>query len=305
MDSVTFIITWGTSRVVSLSFGRRRAIVVLSLLTLLLGLPVGVVFFQNLRLAQDKRRFTGVKNECRMEQARLIRNLNDLLTLNKRVSITYNRQRSFSPWEEDLYGGRGGGTGMERDSAAVSYSGGEESAPEQGRWLIDAEWEQKVDWLRNDFQDLVHYLRLNKKRLDATPSISPVSGGWITSHFGYRTSPFTGRREFHRGLDIAQRPGTPVIAPADGKVTYAGFNNLWGYRVDISHGYGYNTFYGHLEKILVKPGQMVKRGQVIGYLGSTGRATGPHLHYQINVNGVAVNPDNYIFDWGSPRGGGG
>ena len=142
---------------------------------------------------------------------------------------------------------------------------------------------------------LIAHLEDQTTRLRTTPSISPTKG-WVTSSFGYRTSPFTANREFHRGLDIAGRLGTPVYAPADGKIRFSGNRRALGNTVTISHGYGVETLYGHLHELSVKSGQKVVRGQEIGMLGSTGRSTGPHLHYQVQVNGVPVNPRNYILD---------
>ena len=142
---------------------------------------------------------------------------------------------------------------------------------------------------------LIAHLEDQTARLRATPSISPTKG-WITSGFGQRTSPFTANREFHRGLDIAGRPGTPVYAPADGVVRFAGHRRALGNSVNLRHGSGISTIYGHMNEITVKPGQKVARGDQIGTLGSSGRSTGPHLHYQVQVNGSPVDPRNYILD---------
>ncbi len=129
--------------------------------------------------------------------------------------------------------------------------------------------------------------------LRKTPSIWPVKG-FITDGFGYRIDPFTGKRAFHKGIDISAKRGTPVIAPADGIVTMAGKTKGYGNFVVINHQNNIETRYGHLRDIFVKKGQMVKRGDVIGTVGNTGRSTGPHLHFEIRVNGKAVNPKNYI-----------
>ena len=143
--------------------------------------------------------------------------------------------------------------------------------------------------------DLVAHLEDQSARLQATPSVVPTKG-WVTSTFGYRTSPFTGGREFHRGLDIAGRVGTPVYAPAAGVVRYSGERRALGKSVSIKHGYGVESIYGHLDELIAKRGQTVARGERIGTMGSTGRSTGPHLHYQVQVNGVPVDPRNYILD---------
>lgn len=129
--------------------------------------------------------------------------------------------------------------------------------------------------------------------LKATPAIRPTNG-WFTSRFGYRKSPFTGKLVLHKGMDIAAPHGTPIYASADGVVTYAGFESGYGKLISIDHGYGLLTRYGHTSLIIAKVGQKVKRGDVIGRVGDTGRATGPHLHYEVRVNGLPVDPANYI-----------
>lgn len=144
-------------------------------------------------------------------------------------------------------------------------------------------------------ETLLAHLEENSARLLQTPSIAPTKG-WMTSTFGYRTSPFTGNREFHRGIDIAGRAGTPVLATADGVVQFAGQRNALGRSVILRHGYGVETKYGHLQEVLVQAGDKVKRGQKIALMGSTGRSTGPHLHYQLEVNRKPVDPQNYILD---------
>jgi len=142
---------------------------------------------------------------------------------------------------------------------------------------------------------LLSHLEENSARLLHTPSVAPTKG-WMTSTFGYRTSPFTGNREFHRGIDIAGRAGTAVVATADGVVQLAGGRRGLGNAVILRHGYGVETKYGHLQEVLVRVGDKVKRGQKVGLMGSTGRSTGPHLHYQLEVNRKPVDPQNYILD---------
>lgn len=145
------------------------------------------------------------------------------------------------------------------------------------------------------FETLLQYLEHQKSILDCTPSIRPAKG-WISSGFGYRRNPFTGRREMHKGLDIANHKGTPIIATAAGVVTYVGRKGLLGNIVEIDHGHGFVTRYGHISKALVKKGQKVKRGQEIAQIGNTGRSTGPHLHYEVRLNGIQVNPQKYILN---------
>lgn len=123
----------------------------------------------------------------------------------------------------------------------------------------------------------------------ATPSIWPIAG-WISSAFGNRRDPFTGGRDFHPGLDISADHGQAIIAPADGEVIGAAYTGNYGNLVVIDHGFGITTRYGHLSRYGVRPGQQVARGQTIGYVGSTGRSTSPHLHYEVLVNGQLTNP---------------
>jgi murein DD-endopeptidase MepM/ murein hydrolase activator NlpD len=142
-------------------------------------------------------------------------------------------------------------------------------------------------------QMLIEYFEDKRSLYASTPSVWPVRG-WVTSPFGNRTSPFSGILKFHEGMDIAAQTGTPVVAPADGVVIKAGFSTGYGNMVEISHGYGLRTVFGHNSRLNVKVGQPVKRGDLISYVGDTGSSTGPHLHYEIRVNGLPVNPMKYL-----------
>lgn len=144
-------------------------------------------------------------------------------------------------------------------------------------------------------EELLAVLRSNHGFFASTPSIWPTDG-WVTSEFGYRRSPFTDRREFHKGLDIAGPTGTPVYATAKGKVIAAGRDGAYGLTVSLDHGSGIVTSYAHLNSLAVKEGQSVSRGELVGYMGSTGRTTGPHLHYEVRLNGIPVDPMRYILN---------
>lgn len=130
-------------------------------------------------------------------------------------------------------------------------------------------------------------------RLASTPSVWPTRG-WVTSTFGMRTSPFTGAKKLHEGIDIATRSGNPVIATADGTVLFAGVRAGYGKLVIIDHGFGITTRYGHLSSIETTAGEVVRRGTLVGRVGNTGRSTGPHLHYEVRVDGAPVDPYRYI-----------
>ncbi len=144
-----------------------------------------------------------------------------------------------------------------------------------------------------DLKELIPGVDLIIKNFKTTPIGYPTAGR-ITSGFGLRRNPITGSVEFHLGVDIANRWGTPIRAAAEGKVVKAGYCRLLGKCVEIDHGNGFKTFYGHMAKIVVHKGQRVERGMIIGLMGSTGRSTGPHLHYSIKYKGKIVNPEPFL-----------
>jgi len=159
-----------------------------------------------------------------------------------------------------------------------------------------------LEWLSKEattqeriLSELAQAAEQRSSRWASTPSIWPVKG-WVTSGFGPRISPFTEKPAWHDGLDIGAAPNAPVQAPAQGRVTATGFDPKLGNIVRLDHGFGIETLYGHLAKSLVKEGQRVNRGDVVGVVGSTGLATGPHLHYMVKVNGQALDPNKYILE---------
>jgi murein DD-endopeptidase MepM/ murein hydrolase activator NlpD len=154
---------------------------------------------------------------------------------------------------------------------------------------------READVQEHTLQELSVAAEQRSSRWAATPSIWPVKG-WVTSGFGPRVSPFTEKPAWHDGLDIGAAANAPVQAPAQGRVTSVGFDPKLGNVVKLDHGFGIETLYGHLAKTLVKEGQRVKRGDVVGLVGSSGLATGPHLHYMVKVNGQTFDPTKYILD---------
>lgn len=143
--------------------------------------------------------------------------------------------------------------------------------------------------------ELEKLLQVKREMLVHTPSIWPVMG-WVTSGFGFRTNPFTGLTQMHEGLDISNRVGTPIVAPANGVVSDVGNDIAHGKVVVIFHGFGMTTRFSHLSKVHVRVGQRVKRGDKIAEIGMTGKTTGPHLHYEVRLNGIPVNPIRYILN---------
>lgn len=149
----------------------------------------------------------------------------------------------------------------------------------------------------DSYKEIERKLTANRRLIRHTPSLKPVLNGRLTSGFGLRLDPFLERYTFHKGIDLAARRGTPVYATADGIVEEAGYRRGYGKTILINHGYGFKTRYAHLLKIFVNRGQKVRRWDVIGEVGDTGRATAPHLHYEVVVNGDSVDPLNYIYNW--------
>jgi len=134
---------------------------------------------------------------------------------------------------------------------------------------------------------------------EVTPSGWPAQGGWVSSHFGIRTDPFTGRRAYHEGVDIAARLGSPVMAMGAGVISYSGLKSGYGLLVEITHGQGYVTRYAHAAEALVKIGDRVVKGQPIARVGSSGRSTGPHIHFEVRRTNRAVDPIHILKQSGS------
>ncbi len=161
---------------------------------------------------------------------------------------------------------------------------------------------QKLDSLQaaasrqeSSLTELQEYFEDQKAALASTPSIWPTHG-WLTSEFGVRVDPYSAERNMHRGVDIATPHGAPVVAPADGTVVFVGVEGSYGKVLVIDHGYGVKTRYGHLSEIFVSPGERVKRGARIAAVGNTGRSTGPHLHYEVRVDGIPENPRRFFLE---------
>jgi murein DD-endopeptidase MepM/ murein hydrolase activator NlpD len=153
----------------------------------------------------------------------------------------------------------------------------------------------KADGIEKNLSTLMKFFEAQSTRLAFTPSIAPARG-YLASAFGWRDDPFTGKRTFHYGIDIATQTGNPIAATADGIVVATKREKIGGKTIILSHRFGYQTVYCHLSKFLVRPGQKVKRGDVIGLIGRTGKALGPHVHYEVRVNNKEVNPFYYILE---------
>jgi murein DD-endopeptidase MepM/ murein hydrolase activator NlpD len=208
------------------------------------------------------------------------------------------------PVQDERYQGQGGGDGDAELSAAEQLD-----AEEARRLAVTTRGARYVYGLEaratgvagqasersESLEDLLAQLEDKRVKLVSMPSIWPARG-WLTSRFGARISPFTGRTQMHRGIDIAGREGTPIVAPARGRVSFVGNKGPLGNSLTVDHGFGVRTVYGHTHAIFVKSGQEVERGQTIASIGSSGRSTGPHLHYSVEIKGKARDPLDYVFD---------
>ena len=158
----------------------------------------------------------------------------------------------------------------------------------------------RMKFQEQSYSDIEKMIKDKAKLLASTPAIQPVSNKDLTrvaSGYGSRIDPVYKTVKFHAGLDFAAPQGTPIYATADGRVTTAGnLGNGYGNHVEINHGYGYETLYGHMVRVKVKVGQMVKRGEVIGWVGSTGKSTGPHLHYEVHKGGRPIDPIYFFYN---------
>ena len=170
--------------------------------------------------------------------------------------------------------------------------------PELSSRQLRSEVEARSDLVsakEQSLQQLQDYFEDQKSVLASVPSMWPARG-WVTSDFGSRVDPYSNEQVMHAGIDIAGTPGKEIVAPADGIVVFAGWEGAYGNIVVIDHGYGVKTRFGHLSAAKVKAGVKVRRGELIAALGNTGRSTGPHLHYEVRVNGLAHNPRKFIVD---------
>ena len=200
---------------------------------------------------------------------------------------------------------------LEKGHETTSFMGMGGPSPSDVREKLKGEKDEKglVQQMRTDIErlkseaasreeslsELERLLQTKRDVLVSTPSIWPVQG-WVTSGFGFRANPFTGLTQMHEGMDISNRIGTLIVATADGIISDIGSDWAHGRILVISHGFGMMTRYSHLNKVLVRVGQKVKRGDKIAEVGMSGKTTGPHLHYEIKLNSIPVNPMRYILN---------
>ncbi len=273
-------------------------------LVLAVGLAGSSLYYTQryFELLEDQTEITKLRREAKIQKIQVekfAKQVKNFETEMARLERFENKLRVITALEDspksiEKNWGVGGPYGLTSNSFSTSLE--REAMAMVDRLSHDLEQLNKQVHIQTiSFQELDEYFKNQKSLLSSTPSIWPTRG-WVTSGFGYRKSPFTGLREKHEGWDIASRAGSPIRATADGVVVVDGREHGYGKMLEIDHGYGLVTRYGHNSKHRVEVGDRVQRGQVIAEVGSTGRSTGPHVHYEVLLNGVPVDPKNYILE---------
>jgi len=260
-----------------------------------------------LRLKNEVKDVHSLRSSLQMQEELVVQHQSQIVSFSNKINALNTKLAELGNFEQKIR--IIANLGPNNDGSSIFGVGGSDPEDLDPTTMMEQDYQELVRDMhveiseidqashnqQQSFSTIFSQLEGKRNLLAATPSVRPLKG-WISSRFGYRESPFTGRREFHRGLDIATHAGSPIIAPANGLVTFAGGKGLMGNMVAIEHGFGMVTRYGHAQKLLKKKGDRVKRGEVIALVGNTGRSTGPHLHYEVRLNGVAVNPVNYFFN---------
>ena len=280
---------------ISLSSNLVRGLFIGSILAVLLSL---FVIYDYASIKRDRAELSRLRQQTAQQSK-------EIVALAVKVDEFSDRMEQFKQFDKKLRILATDQVG--RDKKMLLGVGGSNSEKIRLKELIDQDQEALVSGMRKSisqlnedanerelsFNELLKFLREQKSLLAATPSIWPVRG-WVTSEFGSRDNPFSSGVEFHKGIDIATRMGKEVVASADGLVVEVGYRSDDGNIVRIDHGYGVSSSYAHLSKTAIKQGVRVKRGDMIGYVGDTGRSTGAHLHYTVLMNNVPVNPRKYL-----------
>ena len=278
----------------------RFLFVLLLFLGISTSLALGWVVIDYQTIRKDAIRLAQLQNENTQQKEQLVTLAQKIDSINNRVMELREFDRKLrtmvnheNPRDQSQLMGMGGSDPDMLSPQAVTERTHRKLIRSMHKSLDNLETE--ITLQKSEKSQLLGHLESQKSMLASTPSIWPIKG-WVSSSFGQRVSPFTGEKEFHRGLDVCNRKEAPIVAPADGVVSSVEWDDGYGKTMTINHSYGMATKYAHLEKALVKKGQAIKRGQEIALIGNTGRSTGPHLHYEIHLNGVPVNPTRFILN---------
>lgn len=278
----------------TITLSEKKVKILITVLTLVFSaLTVFLIDYFSMNVTRQKYRELFDENS-RQKQAitkykvslnKLKTNIDEFETYAKKINVMAGL-KSPEVLKEVGVGGGDRGSGQELVSSSYSQDAGLNHAERISR---------KADGINKNLGTLVRFFENQTAKLASTPTIWPTTG-WLTSAYGSRMDPFTGKKAFHYGIDIASSFGNSIVATADGFISHVKREKIGGNTVIISHGGGFTTVYCHLSKFAVRAGQKVKRYDVIGYVGQTGKALGPHVHYEVRRNGKAVNPYQYILE---------
>ncbi len=292
----TFSIRIGDSgRSGEFHLGRTGFAVLLAIAGLLFALTTEFIYDyrDNVSKLRELRNLRQRVSEQNLTLYNLYAKFESIETEVDRIRMLDTRVRSLVNINESL---RGGG-GKERREAGI---GGSETPESSARARLDRLLDLRCEKLKesilvdvNNMEVVCEKLDTNRIMLESVPAIWPARG-ILGSGFGTRTSPFTETKVFHHGVDIDAPAGASVKVAAGGKVVRSGYEPLYGNVIVVDHGYGYRTLYAHLAERLVEEGAIIQKGDAVGKVGATGRTTGPHLHYEVHVNGLAVNPARFL-----------
>lgn len=284
------IIPEGSHKVRRYMVGRKPLLTALGvvLVVALLGSYIAVDYF---RSGVDRQELRRLRTQNQLQQNELRELANRLEDVRKEMVILAQNDAKMRAMSQLSH------PAVKADNVLVGVGGPVEETNASESEISDLQQQidkirEAIDLRRASQEEVRGFLADQRSMLAAKPRGLPARG-WLTSSFGMRLSPFTRVRTMHEGLDIAARIGTPVYATADGIVSQSHYAEGYGKLVVIDHGYGYKTYYGHNSRLLVKVGQRVKRGDMIAAVGNTGSSTGAHVHYEVRLNGVPLNPQKF------------
>lgn len=295
-----FFVKSSSSRIkeLSISFPKILFFAILILIICFFSLKYSIDFIidfsQNSKISHLKKENDFLQNQLTYMSANLT-SLRTKITEIEKIDDEIRSLVNLPVLSSDVrqVGVGGGNPGMETSSNSEQYSFNSEISTSMD--LLE-KLEREIKLEKTSYEELLVTLKKREDSLQYLPVLKPVPNARLTDGFGNRRHPILKLIRFHPGVDLAADKGTPIIAPADGYVKYAGRYGGYGNFVKINHKYGYETYYGHLHKIYVRPGQYIKRGDKIGEVGSTGLSTSNHLHYEVHYHGKAINPIQFFLN---------
>jgi murein DD-endopeptidase MepM/ murein hydrolase activator NlpD len=288
----------------TLSFSRKR-LKILAVGGAIVGLVLAAVLVDYVRMSVVRGRYKALKAEAAEQRTAIARYEKSISELQATIQHfeSYTKKLNVmaglkSPEVLTAPAGVGGGGPVEEEEpepeiapSSSPYTSGPQVISQGAIQSLSL----KARSIESNLNSLLNFFESDSLRLASTPSIMPTAG-WMSSVFGHRNDPFTEAWTMHWGIDVSTNIGNPIVATADGIVIKVQSDKYLGKNVTISHGNGFTTVYGHMSNFAVKAGQKVKRRDIIGYIGQTGKAAGPHVHYEVHRDGKRVDPRNYLLE---------